>query len=141
VTEAVNPIEPTSNAALNPYESPGEYNHPFASLESRPEPADFRYWRLYVFVHLVLVLVAALFSFADSAIGYSFIEHSRQADGAMTVLVMLALTGGRFIWALPFVLVALIVRAIKRDWRYVLTALAEILLNTAWLFVMLPAVQ
>ena len=121
-------------------ESPREHNEP-APEWPQSEPADFRFWRRYVYTHLAITLVAATVSLSDAYGNWLFEEGDLWTSDVYMGLIVVALSGLVFLWTLPFVLIILTYCGWYGDSRYLFIAFVEVLISAAYVYVLLPEVQ
>lgn len=128
------------NATNHPCESPHEHSEPVTESQ-QIELADFRFWRVYLYVHLGILLSAAICHWTEVHADWSLVEDNQLAKGLLTVLIFAAHTGIMYLCALPPVLIVLIYCACYGSSRYLFVAFAEILISGAYVLAVLPMVQ
>ena len=114
----------------NPYRPP----QTISSVAPVRTKFQFTLGRIYLCVHVVTVIAAALFSLADSG------ELTLNAFAAIPVWGF-TLLGFPLLFISPLICITMLLRAVIQDKQHAWFALAELLLWLPHLFVLIPTVQ
>lgn len=134
---------PRRGSVSSHYEPSREADSTLSSADVSLAPS-FTRWRLYLLAHLgMVVFMAAMYVVGNAALGAdSFLLRSpamRAIGPALNVFAMLLMLHNFYVS--PILVVVLFVKGWRRDGRYAVAGIVELLLTGAFFFVCLPMVQ
>jgi hypothetical protein len=136
-------VSAIETAAVNPYESP-QYGASGTETKRGEQPKDFNRWRVYLAVHLLIVLATFVATMTDT--GYwTPVDLGGTVPGHfLGMCLFVAVMAGLFlvVYVSPVIILVLFFRAIKRrEPGYAVAGVAELLLAGAHLFIAMPMCQ